>query len=56
MDGAWQELYNAVNFKPSGGKNGNEIGITGYLEQFANIDGMHINMESSDATGLTPAL
>ncbi|CAL1700397.1 unnamed protein product [Somion occarium] len=31
-----QQLYNAVGFKPSG-KNGNQIGITGYLEQFANI-------------------
>ncbi|TFK79833.1 tripeptidyl peptidase A [Polyporus arcularius HHB13444] len=31
-----QQLYNAVGFKPSA-KNGNQIGITGYLEQFANI-------------------
>ena len=31
-----QQLYNAVGFTPSG-KNGNKIGITGYLEQFANI-------------------
>lgn len=31
-----QQLYNAVGFKPSG-KNGNQIGITGYLEEFANI-------------------
>lgn len=31
-----QQLYNAVGFKPSG-RNGNVIGITGYLEQFANI-------------------
>lgn len=30
------QLYNAVGFKPST-KNGNEIGITGYLEEFANI-------------------
>ena len=32
-----QQLYNAVGFKPSA-KNGNKIGITGYLEQFANIE------------------
>ncbi|THH33479.1 hypothetical protein EUX98_g707 [Antrodiella citrinella] len=32
-----QQLYNAVGFKPSG-KNGNHIGITGYLEQFANFE------------------
>ena len=31
-----QQLYNAVGFTPSA-KNGNQIGITGYLEQFANI-------------------
>ncbi len=31
-----QQLYNAVGFTPST-KHGNEIGITGYLEQFANI-------------------
>ncbi|TCD70002.1 hypothetical protein EIP91_005252 [Steccherinum ochraceum] len=31
-----RELYNAVGFTPSG-KDGNQIGITGYLEQFANI-------------------
>ncbi|KAI1795098.1 tripeptidyl peptidase A [Ganoderma leucocontextum] len=31
-----QQLYNAVGFTPST-KNGNQIGITGYLEQFANI-------------------
>ncbi|KAI0737695.1 tripeptidyl peptidase A [Daedaleopsis nitida] len=31
-----RELYNAVGFTPSA-KNGNEIGITGYLEEFANI-------------------
>ena len=30
------ELYNAVGFKASA-TNGNQIGITGYLEQFANI-------------------
>lgn len=30
-----KQLYNAVGFTPSG-KNGNKIGITGYLEQFAN--------------------
>ncbi|KAH9899475.1 tripeptidyl peptidase A [Cubamyces lactineus] len=30
-----QQLYNAVGFEPSK-KNGNKIGITGYLEQFAN--------------------
>ncbi|OJT09515.1 Tripeptidyl-peptidase sed3 [Trametes pubescens] len=31
-----QQLYNAVGFTPST-KHGNEIGITGYLEEFANI-------------------
>ncbi|KAI0677175.1 tripeptidyl peptidase A [Trametes maxima] len=31
-----QQLYNAVGFTPDV-KHGNEIGITGYLEQFANI-------------------
>lgn len=31
-----KELYNAVGFKPSA-TNGNKIGLTGYLEQFANI-------------------
>ena len=31
-----QQLYNAVGFTLSA-KNGNQIGITGYLEQFANI-------------------
>ncbi|KAI0758086.1 tripeptidyl peptidase A [Fomes fomentarius] len=31
-----QQLYNAVGFQPSA-KNGNQIGITGYLEEFANI-------------------
>ena len=31
-----QQLYNAVGFAPDV-KHGNEIGITGYLEQFANI-------------------
>lgn len=31
-----QQLYNAVGFTPSG-KTKNQIGITGYLEQFANI-------------------
>ncbi|KAI0638560.1 tripeptidyl peptidase A [Trametes polyzona] len=30
------QLYNAVGFKPST-KHGNKIGITGYLEEFANI-------------------
>ena len=30
-----QQLYNAVGFTPSA-TNGNKIGITGYLEQFAN--------------------
>ncbi|KAI0737699.1 tripeptidyl peptidase A [Daedaleopsis nitida] len=31
-----RQLYNAVGFVPSA-KNGNQIGITGYLEEFANI-------------------
>ena len=31
-----QQLYNAVGFKPAA-DNGNQIGITGYLEEFANI-------------------
>ena len=31
-----KQLYNAVGFVPSG-TNGNQIGITGYLEEFANI-------------------
>jgi len=31
-----KQLYNAVGFNASG-TNGNTIGITGYLEQFANI-------------------
>lgn len=31
-----KELYNAVGFKPSA-TNGNKIGLTGYLGQFANI-------------------
>lgn len=31
-----QQLYNAVGFAPSA-DSGNEIGITGYLNQFANI-------------------
>ena len=30
-----QQLYNAVGFTPSA-TNGNQIGVTGYLEQFAN--------------------
>ena len=30
------ELYNAVGYKPSA-KTGNQIAITGYLDQFANI-------------------
>lgn len=30
-----QQLYNAVGFTPS--SKGNSVGITGYLEQFANI-------------------
>ncbi|EMD32617.1 hypothetical protein CERSUDRAFT_118652 [Gelatoporia subvermispora B] len=32
-----KQLYNAVGFTPAGGKNGNQIAVTGYLEQFANI-------------------
>ncbi|KAI0355318.1 tripeptidyl peptidase A [Trametes cingulata] len=35
------QLYNAVGFKASA-KNGNQIGITGYLEQFANIQDLQL--------------
>ncbi|KLO19908.1 tripeptidyl peptidase A [Schizopora paradoxa] len=36
-----KELYNAVGFEPSA-KNGNQIGITGYLEQFANLEDLKL--------------
>ncbi len=47
-----QQLYNAVGFTPSG-KNGNKIGITGYLEQFANFEDLQTfyARERPDALG-----
>lgn len=36
-----KELYNAVGYKSSA-TNGNQIGITGYLEQFANIEDLQL--------------
>lgn len=36
-----KQLYNAVGFTPSA-TNGNQIGITGYLEQFANIQDLQL--------------
>ena len=36
-----QQLYNAVGFTPST-KNGNQVGITGYLEENANIQDLQL--------------
>lgn len=36
-----QQLYNAVGYEPSA-NNGNSIGVTGYLEQFANIADLQV--------------
>lgn len=47
-----QQLYNAVGFTPSA-TNGNKIGITGYLEQFANFADLQTfyAQERPDASG-----
>lgn len=47
-----QQLYNAVGFTPSA-TDVNRIGITGYLEQFANFDDLQTfyAQERTDALG-----
>lgn len=42
-----KELYNAVGFEASS-KNGNQIGITGYLEQFANLEDLKLFFEDQN--------
>ncbi|KAH9939929.1 Pro-kumamolisin, activation domain-containing protein [Amylocystis lapponica] len=40
-----KELYNAVNYMPSGSANGNQIAVTAYIENYANFDDLHMFYE-----------